>query len=74
MTKEKIEANYICLYIYAYIYKHIIIKYIIYIILENSIGSPQRSNISEHLSPVLSTSKTDLSPSLGTPQISQFQC
>ena len=39
---------------------------------ENSIGSPQRSNISEHLSPV-STSKTDLSPSLGTSQISQFQ-
>lgn len=40
---------------------------------ENIIGSPQRSNISEHLSPVLSTSKTDLNPSLGTSQISQFQ-
>ena len=30
-----------------------------YIWAKNSIGSPQRSNISEHLSPVLSTSKTD---------------
>lgn len=30
-----------------------------YIWAKNCIGSPQRSNISEHLSPVLSTSKTD---------------